>query len=215
MDLEGLGPYILLGALAAARIAPVLWMVPFLGGRTLPPEARIALAVLCAILVFPSLAPDAGAVPAATIAVVSLLFKEVLVGAAMGLVTALPFAALEMSGRLVDTAPPARSRGLPRGRRAPRVPAHARRELRGAAGPRVPPGLPRHGGRLRRGRGAHRRRGAGDGARSRRPGHRRRRMPLRAAAGLAAAALTVALILPSLRAHAADALAALRAVGIR
>jgi len=102
LGLEGdLGSFLVLGALAVARIAPVLWMVPFLGGRTLPPEARIALAVLATLLVFPALAT--GAVPTSPLAIVALLFKEVLIGAAMGLVTALPFAALEMSGRLVDT----------------------------------------------------------------------------------------------------------------
>lgn len=98
-----LTPILVLGALAVARIAPILWMVPFLGGKTLPAEARIALAVVLTVLLFPALATDLGAVPTSPIAIVALLLKEVLVGAAMGLVTALPFAALEMSGRLVDT----------------------------------------------------------------------------------------------------------------
>lgn len=106
-DLLGLDvdltPFLVLGALAVARIAPVLFMVPFLGGRSLPAEARIALALLTTVLVFPSLTSDLSAVPTSPVALVALLFKEVLIGAAMGLVTALPFAALEMSGRLVDT----------------------------------------------------------------------------------------------------------------
>jgi type III secretion protein SpaR/YscT/HrcT len=98
-----LTPLLTLGALAVARIAPIFWMVPFLGGRTLPPEARIALAVVLTVLLFPSLAGDAGAVPTSAVAIIALLGKEVLLGTAMGLVTALPFAALDMSGRLVDT----------------------------------------------------------------------------------------------------------------
>lgn len=96
-------PLLVLGALAVARIAPVLWMVPFLGGKTLPPQARIALAVVLALLVFPALANGIGQVPSSPVALVALLLKEVLIGTAMGLVTALPFAALDMSGRLVDT----------------------------------------------------------------------------------------------------------------
>ena len=96
-------PFLVLGALAVARIAPVLWMVPFLGGKTLPPQARIALAVMLTLLLFPALASGGRQVPSSPVALVALLFKEVLVGTAMGLVTALPFAALEMSGRLVDT----------------------------------------------------------------------------------------------------------------
>ena len=99
-----LTPLLVVGALGVARIAPVLWMVPFLGGKTLPAEARIALSVLLAVLLYPALATDLGAVPTSPVALVALLFKEVLIGAGMGLVTALPFAALEMSGRLVDTA---------------------------------------------------------------------------------------------------------------
>ena len=105
LEIEGdLTPILVLGALAVARIAPILWMVPFLGGKTLPAAARIALAVLLTALLFPMLANHVADVPTAPVALVALLFKEVLFGAAMGLVTALPFAALEMSGRLVDTA---------------------------------------------------------------------------------------------------------------
>ena len=104
LGLEGdASAILLLGALAVARLAPVLSIVPFLGGRTLPVEARIALAVLLAVVLYPSLAVHLGEVPSAPVAVIALLLKEVLVGTGLGLVAALPFAALDASGRLVDT----------------------------------------------------------------------------------------------------------------
>lgn len=94
---------IVLGGLAVARIAPIFFLVPFLGGKTLPNEAKIALAVVLAVVLFPALAPGLGSVPSSPVAVAALLAKEVLIGAALGIVAALPFAALEMSGRIVDT----------------------------------------------------------------------------------------------------------------
>ncbi|MBI2896487.1 MAG: flagellar biosynthetic protein FliR [Deltaproteobacteria bacterium] len=94
---------IVLGGLAVARIAPIFFLVPFLGGKTLPNEAKIALAVVLAVVLFPALAPGLASVPSSPVAVAALLAKEVLIGAALGIVAALPFSALEMSGRIIDT----------------------------------------------------------------------------------------------------------------
>lgn len=96
---------ILLGGLGAARVVPIFTVAPFFGGRLVPAPVRVGIALAFVALVFPAVAagaPDPATLGPATIA--ALLLKEVLLGALLGFLVAVPFWAAEAAGRLVDTA---------------------------------------------------------------------------------------------------------------
>jgi type III secretion protein SpaR/YscT/HrcT len=100
---------LLLGtALGAARIAPVVWLVPAFGGARLPAPVRVGFALLLALLAAPVLVvggsfgvAQLGGAPAIGLALA--LAREVVVGLCLGLVAASAFRAAEVAGRLADT----------------------------------------------------------------------------------------------------------------
>jgi len=89
------------GGLIATRVLALLTFVPVFGVRSLPAPLRVALAIALAVVLYPAV--SGSPIPTAPIAIVTLVAKEVLVGATLGFVVALAFAALDMAGRLVDT----------------------------------------------------------------------------------------------------------------
>jgi flagellar biosynthetic protein FliR len=94
-------------ALAAARMAPLGWVAPPLGGPSR--GARALVALLLTALVVPSLRGQAEPQPLAT-----ALLLELLAGLFLGLVAALPLRAAEAAGALLDVAaqPKRRARSL-------------------------------------------------------------------------------------------------------
>jgi type III secretion protein SpaR/YscT/HrcT len=99
---HGPGPALLTYALVLARCLPWVVQAPFLGGRTAPPEVRMAIALLLALVAHPvAQAGLGGSLPAATVAV--LFGREILRGFVLGYASGLAFSAFEMGGRLVDT----------------------------------------------------------------------------------------------------------------
>jgi type III secretion protein SpaR/YscT/HrcT len=105
---DELSAMLLAGGLVAARLVPVLAIAPFFGGRLVPAPVRVAVALAFAALLLPSAGAGAAAALAAgevgPIMLGALLVKEVLVGAALGLLAALPFHAADAAGRLADAA---------------------------------------------------------------------------------------------------------------
>jgi flagellar biosynthesis protein FliR len=95
---------LLLLALCAARVVPVLVLAPFLGGRLVPATVKVGLAVAVALLVWPQALRGVALPQLGTVHVVLLLAKEAFVGVALGLCAALVFMAAEAAGRLIDTA---------------------------------------------------------------------------------------------------------------
>lgn len=94
-------------ALAAGRTVPITWMVPGLGGPRVPPEVRVGLGVLLAILCLPILVPAVAASAAALSGAgplfwLILLVRELLVGLTVGLCAGAAFRAAEAAGRLAD-----------------------------------------------------------------------------------------------------------------
>ena len=88
-----------------ARLAPMLWLAPFPGGRLVPALIKVPLALLLALLVYPQLAPQATALAAGGLPMmVALIAKEALVGAALGFLISLVFHAAAAAGFLGDTA---------------------------------------------------------------------------------------------------------------
>lgn len=93
--------------LVFTRVATMLALFPIFGATTVPPQAKVGLSLIIALLVFvatPGL--HTVAIPAAYGPSVPLLFllivKEVLVGLTIGFASAFLFAAVQFAARLID-----------------------------------------------------------------------------------------------------------------
>ena len=88
---QGLSQAILLAGLVAARLVPVVQLVPFLGGKAVPAQVKMALALALTVLVYPVVWTGGAArrLPGAPVEVAGLLIKEVAVGLMIGFVAAL------------------------------------------------------------------------------------------------------------------------------
>jgi type III secretion protein SpaR/YscT/HrcT len=98
--------WVLATALGAARLTPVIWMTPPLGGSRLPAPVRVGFALLLALVAAPALVGGGSAAALARAPMVTLtllLAREVLVGVCLALVAAAVFRAAEIAGRLADT----------------------------------------------------------------------------------------------------------------
>jgi flagellar biosynthetic protein FliR len=96
------------GFLVLARWLPLTTLAPFFAARAMPMSARIGIALVLSAVVYPAASAAAGPLPLSTLSLSALLVREVLVGALLGLLVAIPLRALEAAGRLVDTARGAR-----------------------------------------------------------------------------------------------------------
>jgi flagellar biosynthetic protein FliR len=96
---------IVLIMLTVARIAPIIQLTPYLGGKAVPPQVKIALSLFMAMLVYPLLlANDVGANLATQPMLLALLtVKELLLGTLLGFCAALAFDAVRLAGQIMDT----------------------------------------------------------------------------------------------------------------
>jgi flagellar biosynthesis protein FliR len=86
--------------LASLRIVAWLVVVPPFATRAVPVAAKVLLALGLAFAVAPSI--PASAVPTDTVGLIGTALTQALVGASMGFVTYLVFAAIQAAGDLVD-----------------------------------------------------------------------------------------------------------------
>ncbi|GGO77930.1 flagellar biosynthetic protein FliR [Nocardioides deserti] len=100
MTLTVAGEPLLTYLLASVRIIAWLAVVQPFSSRTIPAPAKVVLALGLAFAVTPSLA--AGAVPLDAVGLVMTVLTQVVLGAAMGYVTSLLFAAVAAAGALID-----------------------------------------------------------------------------------------------------------------
>jgi type III secretion protein T len=89
-------------ALAIARLAPVTFLCPLLGGAVAPPTVRLGVAL--ALASFLVRATPRTALPDSLSTFVVALGLEALLGVGLGLAAAAPFDAARVGGRLVDLA---------------------------------------------------------------------------------------------------------------
>lgn len=82
------------------RASGLLLAMPLFGGTGVPPQVRIGLAALLAILLF-SVVP-VGPAPVETVALVLVVVREIAVGLGMGFMVALCLYALQVAGHLMD-----------------------------------------------------------------------------------------------------------------
>lgn len=101
---EFLHQSILLGALVAARILPMVQMIPYLGGQVVPQTVKMGLVIALALLVYPAVWMQGGAMalPDSTFEIGLLIVKEIFVGITLGFVCALAFEAVRMAGQIID-----------------------------------------------------------------------------------------------------------------
>lgn len=96
---------LLIMGLILARTLPLVFFAPFLGGGLAPSEVKMGLSVAIAILVWP-VAREAMPVmvPSTAMPFMLLMAKETLIGTCMGFSASHIFTAMEVAGRLTDTA---------------------------------------------------------------------------------------------------------------
>lgn len=99
MTLSVAGEPMIAYLLASVRLVAWLLVVPPFASRSVPPHARALLALGLAFAVGPSLE---GAAPTTAVELISTVLQEVVVGASMGFVTYLVFAAVQAAGDLID-----------------------------------------------------------------------------------------------------------------
>ena len=92
------------GYLIFLRVTGLVIVAPFFSLGAIPRTVKIFVSIICSLLLFNAIPADAGvgaeALEGPMLIVLSL--KEVLVGAAMGLVAQIVFAGLEMAGALIS-----------------------------------------------------------------------------------------------------------------
>lgn len=89
-------------ALATARLAPVTFLCPVLGGAVAPPTVRLGVAL--ALSAFAVRISPSASIPSSAAGFVAALLLEGLVGLAFGLAASAPFDAARVSGRFIDLA---------------------------------------------------------------------------------------------------------------
>ncbi len=101
---QALHQAVLLAALVAARLLPMVYVVPFLGGPVVPHTVKMGLALALTILVYPAVwfGGGAAAIPDDPMTLGFLILKELFVGFTLGYVCALSFDALRIAGQIID-----------------------------------------------------------------------------------------------------------------
>jgi flagellar biosynthesis protein FliR len=99
---DALRPHVVATALIGARLVPVAFLCPLLGGTNAPTTVKLGLVL--ALSTFLHVAAGVGFPESAVTALdfAGIAFKEVLLGTTLGLIAALPFDAARMGGRFID-----------------------------------------------------------------------------------------------------------------
>ena len=96
------GQYITVTFLLMARLAPLVFVAPFFGGRKIPAAARMAAVFALMVALWPAAWASGAKLPSAWAVTSLLILKEALVGTILALMASVLFAAVESAGRLVD-----------------------------------------------------------------------------------------------------------------
>lgn len=93
-----------LAALILARLAPVTFLCPVLGGSVAPPTVRLGVALALTAFIARHQRPAAGLDLDSATSVIAALAAEGVFGLGLGLASAAPFDAARVGGRLIDLA---------------------------------------------------------------------------------------------------------------
>jgi flagellar biosynthetic protein FliR len=95
--------FLVLFGLAFARLLPVFVWAPFLGGGSVPRQAKVGLAFIMVAVMYSGLTENVAAGPITTMLFVGLLVKEALIGVSIALAAQLVFYAVQTAGTIIDT----------------------------------------------------------------------------------------------------------------
>ena len=101
-QLEQLGPDIVAVALCSARLLPVAFLCPLLGGQAAPTTVKLGVVLSLALFLHGEAGVSLPAPVETPLELAALALKEMVYGTAVGLVAALPFDAARMGGRFID-----------------------------------------------------------------------------------------------------------------
>ena len=91
--------------LILSRTMPMIFLAPFLVGQQAPPETKMGLGVVLTMVLWPLARESMSAnIPIDALPYLLLMLKEVMVGLCIGFSATHLFAAMEVAGRLIDTA---------------------------------------------------------------------------------------------------------------
>lgn len=94
---------IVVGTLIVLRTVAIVFQVPFLGGKLVPPETRMALAFGMAVLVYPfAVESMQGPINMNPLVYMAMMMKELFIGYVIGFVASELFYAMEVAGRALD-----------------------------------------------------------------------------------------------------------------
>lgn len=93
---------LMLFGLILARLIALINLVPFLGSKTAPHQAKIGMAILFALIFWPHVSAQPHVIPDNGFIYVLFLIKEVFIGFTLGFVTAQIFYSVEMMGQIID-----------------------------------------------------------------------------------------------------------------
>lgn len=100
--LESMGPGVVAVALCSARLLPVAFLCPLLGGQVAPTTVKLALVLSLALFLHLEAGVSLASPVESPVELVALTLKELTYGLSVGLVAALPFDAARMGGRFID-----------------------------------------------------------------------------------------------------------------
>lgn len=89
--------------LVFARVTALVATAPVFGGGTIPRTAKVGLAALLSLAATPLVFPRVSAPPADLFSLLGQIGSEVAVGALLGFVASMLFAAVQIAGAVVDT----------------------------------------------------------------------------------------------------------------
>lgn len=100
--LEQLGPHVVAVALCSARLLPVAFLCPLLGGQSAPTTVKLALVLSLSLFLHGVAGVGLDSAVTTPLALAGLVLREFVYGTSVGLVAALPFDAARMGGRFID-----------------------------------------------------------------------------------------------------------------
>ncbi len=101
-QLDLLGPGVVAVALCAARLLPVAFLCPLLGGQASPTTVKLTLVLSLSLFLHRVAGVELPVAVETPLQLVALVLKEFVYGTSVGLVAALPFDAARMGGRFID-----------------------------------------------------------------------------------------------------------------
>lgn len=104
LSLPNLTPLTLLALffLVLFRLAPLIVIAPFLGGKLLPGSIKTGIAIVLAVVFMPLVVAHSSNYPAFDALYLALAFKELIVGFILAFIVSIPFFIVQSSGIIID-----------------------------------------------------------------------------------------------------------------